>query len=142
MENEIEIRRYKIIEKTRRMAKISERYSPADKRSSKCVPTSCPKQRKVEIIKCALKAAVQYKRTTNQIQTKNPRSLKYIMRDLQISDNDRLNQVMTSDETITVVSNGGLKNYGGFGWVAAVEDKVIMKCCREVKGSKDQSSSF
>lgn len=49
---------------------------------------------------------------------------------------------MTSGDSMTVVSDGRLKNHGGFGWVAAIGDKVIMTCRGKVKGSIDQMSSF
>ena len=44
---------------------------------------------------------------------------------LHIEDEERLNKIMVSTETITLVSDGGLKTYGGFGWVAAVEDEIL-----------------
>lgn len=44
---------------------------------------------------------------------------------------------MPSDNTMTVVSNGGLRNHGGFGWLAA-----IMTCHGTVQDSHDQMSSY
>ena len=49
---------------------------------------------------------------------------------------------MSSDETATIVSDGGLRDHGGFGWVAARDDEVIATCCRTVQGSRDQMLSY
>lgn len=64
------------------------------------------------------------------------------MKNLRIEDEDRFNQIMTSDDSITVVSDGALKNHGSFGWVAAIDKEVFMTCRGKGKGCADQMSSF
>lgn len=49
---------------------------------------------------------------------------------------------MTSNETITIMSDGGLKDNGGFDWVAARDDEILITCYGKVKGSQGQMSSF
>lgn len=49
---------------------------------------------------------------------------------------------MTSNDSITVVSNGRLKNHGRFGWAAAIKDEVVMIYGGKVKGSAGETSSF
>lgn len=43
---------------------------------------------------------------------------------------------------MAIVSNGGLKIVGGFGWVIALDKDIIATCQGSVKGRKDQMSSF
>ena len=141
-EDEVCIKRYKIQEKSRITAKMAERYIPVDERTGRCVPTSKPIERKIEIAENAIEKDQRYKQITNAIKIRNPRSLDNLTRNLHIEDEERLNEIMASDETITLVSDGGLKTYEGFGWVAAMEDEILMTCYGEVKGSCDQTSSY
>lgn len=50
-------------------------------------------------------------------------------------------QTMSSYAMITIISDGGLKNHGGFGWVAARDDEIIMYDFGPVTGSQDQMAS-
>lgn len=49
---------------------------------------------------------------------------------------------MSSDKTVTVVNDGGLRNYGGFGWVAGRDDEVFVTYQGTVQGSCDQMSLY
>lgn len=48
-----------------------------------------------------------------------PSSLGYLLENLKIEEEDRLSEVMSSEEMITLVSDGGLKEEDRFGWVAS-----------------------
>lgn len=53
---------------------------------------------------------------TEEICVANSKSLKCLLQNLEIEENDdRFQEVMTSDETVTLFSEGGLKTEGGFG---------------------------
>ena len=96
-EDEVCIKRYKIQEKSRRTAKIAERYIPVDERTGRCVPTSKPIERKIEIAENAIEKDQRYKQITDAIKIKNRRSLDHLTRNLHIEDDERLNEMMARD---------------------------------------------
>lgn len=76
------------------------------------------------------------------IEITHPRSLKCLLQNLEVEEEGRIQEVMTSDEMVTIVSDGGLKAESGFGWVAARDDEILEICHGEVKGSLNQMSSY
>lgn len=124
--------------KTRGTAGIGEGYTPVMERTRKCVPTCISIEKKIKIIENALERAPRYKQISEVVKIENPRCLGYLMKYLQIEDECRFIQMVNSDETITIVSNEGLKVHGGFGWVAVRENEISMTCHGHVNGSLDQ----
>lgn len=112
-ENEVEIKKYKIVEKTRIAWRIAERYTTVMERSKGSVHTCVPSERRIEIVDNAARKSPRY------VKIENPTNLGYLSRNLQNEDDEKCTQIMTSDETITVVKDCGLKYHGGFEWVAA-----------------------
>lgn len=51
-------------------------------------------------------------------------------------------QTMSSDEMITIISNQGLRDHGGFRWAAARDEEIIVYGLGPVTGSQDQMSSY
>lgn len=71
-----------------------------------------------------------------------PKQLKYMIRNLEIEDEDILKEAISEEEIITVVSDDGLKQVGGFEWVVALDEEVFATCYGRVTGSVDQLSYF
>lgn len=68
--------------------------------------------------------------------------MKYLISNLEIKEEELFHQAIVSGETLTIVSDGGLKAARGFGWVMANDKEMTTKCSGSVKGSRDQMSSF
>lgn len=103
---------YKIMEKSRRAEKISERHIPVSERPRECVPTGPPSQRKIEIVERATVTSPRVKRLTDNLNIENPTNLRFLIKNLQIENKERFLQTMLSDESVTIVSDGGLNNHG------------------------------
>jgi hypothetical protein len=79
---------------------------------------------------------------TEKIEVICPEEMKYLLSNLEIEEEEVFHQAVASGETITIVSDGGLKAAGGYGWVMANDEEIIAKGSGGVKGSRDQMSSF
>ena len=58
---------------------------------------------------------------TKDIKIEIAKNLRYLTNNIQIEDVEIFNRAVTSDCKITLASDGGLRNKGGFGWVASCE---------------------
>lgn len=136
------IKKYKIIELTSRKSKISERHVPTQEKPKKRSPTRAPQRGRIEIIEIAVKRKPQTQQITDDLKVANPQSLGYLIKNLQIEEEDRLLEMMTSNESVTIVSNRGLKAQGGFCCMAARANEIMATCHGNVKGSINQTSSY
>lgn len=136
-------KKFKVTERTRRKATLSNLHVIVKERSRECVPTTAPIRRNIEIFKKAIVKNKRERYITNKLKIENPKSLKYLTKSLDIKEEeDQFVKVMTHNEVVTIVSDGGLKTEGGFGWVAVVDKELIAKYHGEVHGSNDQLSSY
>jgi ribonuclease HI len=136
------IKKSKISEKSRRKAIMSNSHIIVEERSRECIPTNAPVGREIEVFGKAKIKNRRERQITEDIKIENPKSLEYLTKNLDIEEEERFAEIMTSEEIVTIVSDGGLKTDGGFGWVAAVDEEIIAKCHGAVRGSRDQLSSF
>ena len=59
---------------------------------------------------------------TEDIKIEIAKNQRYLTNNIQIKDEEIFNRAVTSDCEITLVSDGGLRNKGGFGWVPLCEE--------------------
>lgn len=64
-----------------------------------------------------------------------------MIKNTEVDDEEEFLKCVSS-ERITIVSDGGLRRTGSFGWVLACDEEVIAKCHGPVRGSEDQLTSF
>lgn len=105
-------------------------------------PYQAPKKGGIKAMEKGTVNALKKRHVTDEICIANPKRLDYLLDFLEIDDKDGFREVKTSAQTIALVSDGGLKDEGGFGWVAARDDKIIAVYHCEVHGSQDQLSLF
>lgn len=89
------------------------------KKGQKIGPLSTPKKGKDIGHKQATVKMITTRQNTNEILEEAPSNLGYLSGNLEINEEDKSREVLSSEETITLVSDGGRKDKGGFGWVAA-----------------------
>ena len=61
---------------------------------------------------------------------------------IEVTQARKLLDTITKEERILLVSDGGLKNKGAFGWVLATENEILTKGRGPTRGEKNQMSSF
>lgn len=83
------------------------------------------------------KVGKKNRQITKEISIVAPSNLWYLLENIKIRG-----RVQVQRNVITLVSNCGVKDEGGFGWVAARDDEVIAVCHGNVRGSTQQMSSF
>lgn len=140
-EREGEIRRHKITPRARGKAAICENNIPVIDRMEESTPTYPPTNGEIKIFGKAKVPKESKMQVTERIEIECE-EIKYLMKNLEIEEEESFYQGITSGETLTVVSDGGLKKAGGFGWVLANDEEIKAKCSGSVKGSRDQMSSF
>lgn len=62
---------------------------------------------------------------TEEFRIRCPQQLKYLIQNLEIEDEELLTEAVSGIEPITVVSDGGIKQGGGFGWIATLDEEII-----------------
>lgn len=67
---------------------------------------------------------------------------KYLFENLVVKDEDRFDQAVINNQELVIVSDGGLRNKGGFGWVTAANKEIIATCYTKVKGRIETMSYF
>lgn len=141
-ESETGIKKFKITERTRRKATLSIVHVLIQERSKQCTPGNALIGIKIELFEKAIVENQGERQINKEIRTENPKSLKYLTRNLESEEEDQFVEIMTSKEVVTVVSDGGLKTKGGFRWVASTDEEIIAKCHGELQGSTNQLSLY
>ena len=136
------MRKHKIIHKGRRTATFEERSLPIDERSLSSIPTEEPHGQEVKINQVAKESAEEMTQITEMVKIQCPQQMRYLIQNLEMDDEETFLTAINTGDQIKIVSNGGLKRFGGFGWVAAIDEENIASFHGRVTGSEDQMSSF
>jgi hypothetical protein len=140
-ENEV-IKRHKIKIRSRREITFKEEYLIVRDVPKCAAPAEIPKDWKMSVVK---ELGIRHPKLTkiiDDILIQVPETLKYLTTNLNIKNANSFNHAVTSAKEITFVSDGGIRNRGGFGWVASSEEEIIATCHRVVRGKIAGMSSF
>lgn len=140
--NNNEIRKHCISNKQRRKGTIDSRSLPTNQWTKECTPTEPPEGNKIEIYSKAKVKEEERIQITDEISIQYPNQLRYMIQNLEIEDENTLNNAIPGQEIITVISDGGLKLAGDFGWVVALDKEVFANCYRRVTRSIEQLSLY
>lgn len=96
---------------------MEEEYKPVAEWSETCTPVYPPKGGNITITCMANITSLERNEVSKEIGFVCLEELMYLIRNVEIKEGNRLNEAVTSNEALTVVSDGGLKLVEGFGWV-------------------------
>lgn len=140
-ESKGEIRRHMLLERSRKGVTFSSKYVPAREKVQESSLAETPKGRCITITKTVVTKKCATSEITEEITSECEESSKYLIKKLEVEDEDKFNEALNNSEEILNVRDGSLKSRGEFGWVAVIKEEVISMCHGRIRGSREMMSS-